>query len=430
MKPKVHYEHEGKKYFMGYRRDMPDPVHERRMMASREQVKALPPSVILNDPTPVEDQGQLGSCTGNASDNASKIRGAIAGAKWFNGSRLAMYYLARQHDGTVQDGDVGSTLSSVAWVLENKGIAPETEWSYNINQYNTPPPQSYLNDAVNDKTTVATRVDTAQYDPTASQTTLNNLKSALNSGYPVMIGFTVYQNFFNTGSDGNMPMPSGGIAGGHAVCVTGYDDNHRNLDGSVGALWIKNSWGTGWGASGRFWMPYAFILANNSDFADCWAIVTESDFGPVPPPPPAGVNFASSPAVCSQGVGMRDEFNIGSDKALWWRTLAGGKWTAWTSLGGLCFNNPACCAAPVKGVLFAAVIGSDNAIWVKLYLNGTWSPWKGILGIALKGSSPSITAESATVAEAAVMGTNNALYTKAMTAGVWGGWTQEAAKIK
>jgi C1A family cysteine protease len=114
--------------------------------------------------------------------------------------------------------------------------------------------------------------------------------------YPVMLGYNVYKNFVDTGPTGDIPMPPSDLKGGHAVCAIGYDDAHVNLDGSNGALLNKNSWGTSWGCAvdgtprnvilddsdqangGYFWMPYSFILADNSDFCDCWAIIKESDF--------------------------------------------------------------------------------------------------------------------------------------------------------
>ena len=92
--------------------------------------------------------------------------------------------------------------------------------------------------------------------------------------------------------DGNVPMPTAGeqVAGGHAVCVIGYDDNHQNLDSSSGAVLFKNSWGTGWGCQkdgtpsdgsttgGYGWMSYPYFLDTDDDVGDCWAIINENDF--------------------------------------------------------------------------------------------------------------------------------------------------------
>lgn len=42
--------------------------------------------------------------------------------------------------------------------------------------------------------------------------------------------------------------------GGHAWCATGVNLKRRNPDGTVGAVRGVNSWGTGWGDQGRFWV--------------------------------------------------------------------------------------------------------------------------------------------------------------------------------
>ena len=60
--------------------------------------------------------------------------------------------------------------------------------------------------------------------------------------------FTVYADFYNY-SSGVYTHQSGGVEGGHCVCCIGFDDNLQ--------AWLcKNSWGTGWGMSGYFWIGY------------------------------------------------------------------------------------------------------------------------------------------------------------------------------
>jgi len=60
--------------------------------------------------------------------------------------------------------------------------------------------------------------------------------------------FDVYEDFYHytCGVYGHL---TGGKEGSHCVCVVGYDD--------VGKYWIcKNSWGTGWGSGGYFYIAY------------------------------------------------------------------------------------------------------------------------------------------------------------------------------
>jgi len=279
----VYYDHpNGHRYYMGCLRD---PAHaDAKLLLTREQQAALPSSYIIKDGTPVEDQGNLGSCTANAGDNANKIRSYTAMGSYFNGSRMQLYQCALAHDGNPMQ-DVGSTLSTMAWVLENIGVAPETEFPYTA-QLGTPVPQNVLNDAKKDLTTVATRLDAS-----VSTTTIANIKAAIapndviRPDYPVMYGYTVYESFFDMGPSGNMPEPSGGVAGGHANVFIGYDDNHTgNWDGSVGAFYSKNSWGASFGAGGFWWCPYSNFVPGG--VSDCWTNITQSDFTPNPTPTP------------------------------------------------------------------------------------------------------------------------------------------------
>lgn len=94
------------------------------------------------------------------------------------------------------------------------------------------------------------------------------MKGCLASGFPFVIGFTVYESFESdkVARTGVMPMPATRehVLGGHAVMAVGYDDK---LD----RFRMRNSWGKGWGIKGYFTMPYAYLLDDNlSD--DFWKI--------------------------------------------------------------------------------------------------------------------------------------------------------------
>ena len=272
-----------------------DPKHkDAPLLLTREQIEKLPASYMIKDLTPVGDQGSEGSCTGNAGDNVYKIRDAMVNGTFVNGSRQQIYQCALKLDGNPLQ-DVGSSLSTIATVLQTIGVAPESEFPYTGGMQG-PVPQSVLNDAKKHEATKATRLDAAD-----ENTTIANVKAAIapnaviQSTYPVMFGFNVPESFFNTGSDGNMPTPSGGVAGGHANVFIGYDDNHTgNYDGSKGAFYVKNSWGTGWGANGYWWMPYSFFLDTDDAVGDCWAVINTSDFNPSPV---SSVDFASAVSV-------------------------------------------------------------------------------------------------------------------------------------
>ena len=295
----VYHEINGKRYYLGCNRDPPHKDAPR--LLTREQIETLPASYMIKDITPVEDQGNEGSCTGNAGDNVYKIRDAMINGTFVNGARQQIYQCALAHDGNPFQ-DVGSSLSTIAWVLQNIGVASESEFPYTGGMQGAVP-TAVLNDAKKHEATQELRLDAAD-----ESTTITNIKAAIapnsviQSSYPVMYGYTVFESFFNTGSDGNMPAPSGGVAGGHANVFIAYDDNHTgNYDGSKGAFLSKNSWGTGFGCAsgvspgGYWWMPYNYFLNTDDGVGDCWAIINTSDFNPSPPV--SSVQFASTVSV-------------------------------------------------------------------------------------------------------------------------------------
>ncbi|MBK8244300.1 MAG: C1 family peptidase [Saprospiraceae bacterium] len=70
------------------------------------------------------------------------------------------------------------------------------------------------------------------------------IKEFVSTKGPVEACFSVYNDFFSYRS-GIYRHTTGTLAGGHCVCIVGYD--------TAGGYWIcKNSWGTGFGESGFF----------------------------------------------------------------------------------------------------------------------------------------------------------------------------------
>jgi C1A family cysteine protease len=97
---------------------------------------------------------------------------------------------------------------------------------------------------------------------------LDQMKGCLAAGYPFVFGFTVYSSFESqqVAQTGIVPMPQPDeeVVGGHAVMAVGYDD-------SKSSFLVRNSWGTGWGLNGYFWMPYAYLTEGGLS-SDFWTI--------------------------------------------------------------------------------------------------------------------------------------------------------------
>ena len=240
---------------------VPDLPDRRDLMyaAPPHVAVALPPKVDLRPKCPkVYDQGQLGSCTGNAIAAAhefDQMKQNPTGA--FQPSRLFIYYNERQMEGTV-DSDSGAQIRDGIKSVGQQGVCPESEWPYDISQFRTKPSASAFQDAAKYKAILYQRVARS----------LAQMKGCLASGFPWVFGFTVYESFESpeVARTGMVPMPGTGenTVGGHAVMAVGYDDLQDRFI-------VRNSWGTGWGLKGYFLMPYAYLLDENlSD--DFWTI--------------------------------------------------------------------------------------------------------------------------------------------------------------
>ena len=114
-----------------------------------------------------------------------------------------------------------------------------------------------------------------------------HLKGALANRHPVVIGMPVYESFFSLSGRGSVYNDlRGSSQGGHAVTLVGYDDDRYG-----GAFKVINSWGTGWGDRGYFWLPYS-VYSNSRFNAYAYLLVDgpNDDRGQPPPPtpPPCG----------------------------------------------------------------------------------------------------------------------------------------------
>jgi C1A family cysteine protease len=231
----------------GWRPELPD-ARDRLYMA---RLKDLPPAEYDLRPSmpPVYDQGQLGSCTGNAIAAAMEYERDRQGLSDFIPSRLFIYYNERALEGTVSS-DAGAVIRDGIKVVNREGVCPETLWPYDIGVFTVKPPKRCY---------VAAKKDRAvQYE--AIQT-LGDLKDAIASNLAVVFGFTVYQSFESqaVAQTGVLPMPKPGEAtvGGHAVLAVGYSN-------PKGHLIVRNSWGPSWGDHGYFYMPYEYVTGSKA----------------------------------------------------------------------------------------------------------------------------------------------------------------------
>lgn len=253
----------GLKLGYGWVPDLPD--HRDTLYGAVRRVPAkLPPSVDLRPQcSPVEDQGDLGSCTGNSIAGAVEFLEKKDGVPLTNVSRLFIYYNERVVEHTV-NSDSGAMIRDGIKTLVKQGVCSEKKWPYVISKFTSKPSAACYKEALNHQATAYARLQT-----------VDEMRVCLADGYPFVFGFTVYQSFESqqVAKTGVVPMPNKSkekVLGGHAVLAVGYDDAKK-------CVLVRNSWGPNWGMKGYFTIPYDYLADRNlSD--DFWTIRGEEGF--------------------------------------------------------------------------------------------------------------------------------------------------------
>jgi len=247
----------------GWIPDLPD--HRDFLFAAPGAVlRKLPAKVNLTAQCPpVFDQGEIGSCTANAIGGAIEFDRLKQKLRPFMPSRLFIYYNERVMENTVNE-DAGAMIRDGIKSVAKQGVCSEKLWPYDPTPFppnphltKTPAPACYKQ---------ALKHTAVRYERVSRN--LSQMKGCLASGFPFVLGFTVYDSFESdeVARTGKAPMPSPreGVIGGHAVLAVGYDDSEERFR-------MRNSWGIKWGMKGYFTMPYAYLLDENlSD--DFWQI--------------------------------------------------------------------------------------------------------------------------------------------------------------
>jgi len=269
---------------MGWKRDLPDyrdhtaeaeDVAKILSKSKRLQaaVKKLPASVDLRQwCSPIENQGNLGSCTANAGVGLLEYYERRAFGKHLDGSRLFLYKATRNLLGWT--GDQGAYLRATMKAMVLFGVPPEVHWAYKVTKFDEEPPAFCYSFAQNYKALKYYRLDPPG---TPQSKLLTEVRKSLAGGMPSMFGFTVYSSIPPLGDGkGEIPYPEKGetVEGGHAIVAIGYNDA-KVIGKTKGALLIRNSWGVNWGMEGYGWLPYAYVESGLA--VDFW-LLTKADY--------------------------------------------------------------------------------------------------------------------------------------------------------
>jgi C1A family cysteine protease len=241
---------------------------------------SLPAQVDLRSYfSPIEDQGQLGSCTANGTVGIVEYFERRAFNKHIDGSRLFVYKVTRNLMGVT--GDTGAWLRNALGAIVMCGVAPERYWPYTdvTPDFDIEPPAFAYALGENYKA-----VKYFCHDPLGANVptpeVVQSMKNNLATGIPSVFGFWGFGSFDATDVKGGIPIPCDDeteAKWGHAIVAVGYDDKKKITNTSCdktteGAFIIRNSWGTGWGEDGYGYIPYEYFLRKLA--LDAWSLIS------------------------------------------------------------------------------------------------------------------------------------------------------------
>lgn len=239
----------------------------------------LPPSVDLRAGFgPVRNQGQRGTCVAHA--------GAAVREYLLQQKPPALEFSEQFHYWDCKQNDLipnlpGTYIKTSMARLQESGIPLEAAWPYNSNpipgnEGQGPAPQGAAEAAVKYRITKSTRL---------VPTDVEGLCQSLSENKPISFAVPVYNYWFaepvRSSGDVRLPLPGEPLAGGHAMCMVGYQQDEATPGG--GYFLVRNSWGTSWASRSAVEPGYARIpFAYIRQYANS-AFNAEASVEPVPP---------------------------------------------------------------------------------------------------------------------------------------------------
>lgn len=216
--------------------------HDPRSLAYQVRPAGVLRSVAWERHIPILDQGQLGSCTGNAATGALgtgplwDALQTVQRTKLNEAEAIALYSAATALDpyaGTYPPTDSGSDGVSVAKAAQKAGLII-----------------GYVH-----------------------ATSIPAMNTALQTG-PVIVGTNWYDSMFTPDASGFLSI-SGSPAGGHEYVI-------REYDVSLDVYTMDNSWGPDWGIAGRAKIRGKDMTRLLAEQGDCTQFLPLSVAPPVP----------------------------------------------------------------------------------------------------------------------------------------------------
>jgi hypothetical protein len=207
---------------------------------------------LSSEMPPVGNQGSQGSCTAWGVGYYQKTHYEWREHGWndsVTSHQFSPAFLYNQINGGV---DQGSGTNIAYALIADQGCATMADCPYNQNDYTSWPTESAYARAI------PFRGSTSRWFSMTDSVGIDRVRQRLDSGYTTVIGISVYSNFDNIQNYHYtycVADKNGANRGGHVVTIVGYNDTMTTHDGT-GAFKLVNSWGTGWGLSGYWYMSY------------------------------------------------------------------------------------------------------------------------------------------------------------------------------
>lgn len=210
---------------------------------------------VLNGIRVILDQGATSSCVAHAFVNAIMIAEQRAGLSYIASAVLYPYYFARREEGNGPIVfDQGTFLRTCGEGLGKFGVCPAQYWAFSESslKVNRRPDYKAMSEAHARAAGRYARI----YEYATDR--VQAIKSALVSGHAVAFGTVVAESFLDSHGPLSITVPkvTERIAGGHAMCIVGW----QTVDGET---WFRvlNSWGNTWRDGGLVLMHEDYITS-------------------------------------------------------------------------------------------------------------------------------------------------------------------------
>ncbi|UCE81235.1 MAG: hypothetical protein JSV94_02080 [Methanobacteriota archaeon] len=172
--------------------------------------------------------------------------------------------------------DLGSNMESNMRVIQDWGAATMATMPFDEYEYVDMGSPSAFREAPAHR---ASEVFNIEY---SGASTIEEIKLLVAEGIPVTFGIDANE-YYPAFSDGNHIITSqeyDSLDLNHAQTIVGYNDTITD-DDEVGAFWVVNSWGDGWGIDGFYWFTYdALMELGATDKAQLDYLLDIEDYSP------------------------------------------------------------------------------------------------------------------------------------------------------